>query len=712
MQDGSKNNQWLRPTILLTCCLLLSWVPWPTVSLPAALILLLWFPGRSIARWIGLDRTTHGGIFVLASVALSLTVTPLFLDILWRQTHRAGVIGVCWWAVNVVVIVAARRSVPSEPFECQRLFTKRRSRRFFGLIILWLGACMVLSHWPTEWNGTFSPASPRDYIKHHAVLASLADEHLPLNSAFYADENGGPYYYYHYFYLVPATVRLLGGAQVPIALAYSLTMVAVMGVVLGWVYVLARRLTGGDASAIFAVFCVALIGGYDAIPVVIRWLSGGPPVLILDSWAPVPWRAHNLFTLVLWGPQHVLPLVTFLLGVWLLIHQPRARWWLVLGPIMGASVIGSSVYFALALIPAVGVWCAVEAYLDRRRGLPIGRLVGSCAAIAVLTALLSAVQTGGYLEMSGRFEAGFTTSWDRYPWALLGRLLPSGVAANLIDLPWIFLLEYGIRAVACVLVAGSVWRRLLGEPGLRLLVIASGIGMIAFLTVRSAIHDYDYGFKIGLLPSIALTGVVAGALVQPTFGRRRWWNPVGWRLATDLRSRKVGLVGVVVVISVVIGLPLGFYEAPGMALRRALQDNPLAAEAEAIAFVRDDLPADVVIQFDPVQRMATIQLLERQIGVMDPDNPEVNVFRPRDVSSFRDAFADIQRAASTPDAQEAYALLRRHQVTHVYVGTIERMRWKHLEKFSDSAYFSTSYRDSAVAVYSLNEMDADSIGED
>lgn len=712
MPDGSQNKQVLRPIVLLTCCLLLSWAPWPTVSVPAALILLLWFPGRSIARWIGLDRTTHGGIFVLVSIALSLTVTPLFLDMLWRQTHRAGVIGVCWWAVNAAVIVAAGRSFHSEPFECQRLFSQPRSRQFFVMLAVWIGACMLLSHWPVEWNGTFSPASPRDYIKHHAVLASLADENLPLNSTFYADESGGPYYYYHYFYLIPATIRLLGGSQVPIALAYSLTLVAVMGVVLGWVYALARRLTGGDASATFAVFCVALVGGYDAIPVVIRWLSGGPWVLILDSWAPVPWRAHNLFTLALWGPQHVLPLVTFLLCVWLMIHQPRARWWLVLGPMMGASIIGSSVYFALALIPAVGVWCMVEAYLERRRGRPIGRLVGCYAAIAVLTALLSAVQTQGYFEMSGRFEVGLTTSWDRYPWALLGRLLPPGVAANLVDLPWIFLLEYGIRAIACVLVAGTVWRRLLGEPGLRLLVIASGVGMIAFLTVRSAIHNYDYGFKIGLLPSIALTGVVAGAMVQPTFGRRRWWNPLGWRLATDLRSRKVGLIGVAVVMSAVIGLPLGFYEAPGMALRRPLQDNPLAVEAGAIAYVRDELPADAVLQFDPVQRMATVQLLERQIGVMDPDNPEVNVFRPRNVAGFRDAFADIQRAAVTPDAQEAYGLFRRHHVTHVYVGSIEQIRWKHLEKFNDSAYFSTLYSDSAVAVYSLNEMGADSSGED
>ena len=79
---------------------------------------------------------------------------------------------------------------------------------------------------------------------------------------------------------------------------------------------------------------------------------------------------------------------------------------------------------------------------------------------------------------------------------------------------------------------------------------------------------------------------------------------------------------------------------------------------------------------------------------------------------FRDAFADIQRAAATPNALEAYELFRRHHVTHVYVGTIEQVRWKHLEKFSDSAYFSTSFSDSAVAVYSLHETDTDSIGED
>ena len=72
----------------------------------------------------------------------------------------------------------------------------------------------------------------------------------------------------------------------------------------------------------------------------------------------------------------------------------------------------------------------------------------------------------------------------------------------------------------------------------------------------------------------------------------------------------------------------------------------------------------------------------------------------------------LGRLVATPNAQEAYRLFRRHHVTHVYVGTIEQARWKHLEKFNDTAYFVTSYSDSAVGVYSLNELDADPLGKD
>jgi uncharacterized membrane protein len=149
---------------------------------------------------------------------------------------------------------------------------------------------------------------------------------------------------------------------------------------------------------------------------------------------------------------------------------------------------------------------------------------------------------------------------------------------------------------------------------------------------------------------------------------------------------------------------VGLFEVPMMALRRFVLSNPLHGDSAAIRFIREQLPSGAVVQIDPFWaegglRMGAIPLMNRQVGVMSPDDPEVNVFRPRDVHQMHEAVRLVERAAETDSARESAELFRRIGVTHVLLGSLERRRWSHVEKFDDPAYFERLFDSPEARVY-------------
>ena len=299
-------------------------------SLPAALLsavaavaavpLLLYWPGRIVLDLLGMGAHSGAAWRVLISAALSLGACPLLLEGLWRLPHRHWVVLLGWWAVlcGLNVVSRLRRTGESTGPPPPALFEKRGTKAFACVLGLWLAGCMVLTYWPSQRDGCPVAAIPHDYVKHHAILFSLEHQGLPLGNVFCADVAQQPYGYYHYFYLLPATLRLWSGDRIGIGLAFGLFGAAVALTVVGLIYLLAKRLSGGEGPAMLAASAASLVGGLDVIPLALQ----GRMVVTLDAWADQSFRIHNFYTQMLWCPQHVHGLTVLLLAVVLLSMAP------------------------------------------------------------------------------------------------------------------------------------------------------------------------------------------------------------------------------------------------------------------------------------------------------------------------------------------------------------------------------------------------------
>lgn len=285
--------------------------------------------------------------------------------------------------------------------------------------------------------------------------------------------------------------------------------------------------------------------------------------------------------------------------------------------------------------------------------------------------------------MSERMPGGFTMQWERFPRALFGRAAPPGVLANWLDAPWILLVDFGLPAASLLLVTGAFRRRLWTDPGLRLLTLAGGLGVLGAFTVHSSLHDYVYGFRVSVMPLNVALACCAGALLVPEL--------------CAIRSRRLALT--IVAIGAAIGLPVGAIEMPFMASRSLIQRNPFADDVGAIRFLRNRTPPGAVVQGDPDGRESLLQLVERPMGVLNPDNPHAQVFAPPDLDLMRETYESVLEAWRTQSPQTAYRCMRGARVEFVLVGTVETQRFGAAAQFDEPVYFERVYRDEHARVY-------------
>lgn len=655
--------------------------PWPLLSFPASLVLLAWLPGRLLASALsGVAPQARASDWVAASLALM----PVPLYVAWWFSAERWVIVCVVAAVNAALwLFARRRTTALAPPETE---SAGQRLALFGLLGF-TALCVFGAYVAPLLAGGAQVHAAHDYVKHHSVLLSLERHALPLRNYFYATEFDTPYYYYLAHHALAAGLRKLGGDRVPIPVALGVTSAAVACTLLALVYQLARRVLGTAWPTVFAVACTALIGGWDVVPNLLRMLQGAAPVVVLDSWCPTPWRIHNLFTQFLWCPQHVVVVLTFLLAVRWLTLAPWARWWIAVAPLMAVSVFGSSVYLAMLLFPVAAAWALWRGL----RSDGASRLVrlGGIALIAALGAAAMTPMAAGYAEMGERFGGGLTLDWPRFELAFVGRLLPPGPLANFADLPWLLLVDFGMAALACVLAAPTFWRRCWGEPALRMLLIAAPLGVLAMFTVRSSVSWSDYAFRLGVMPLQIVGALAAGALLA---GEIRAW------------ARRMRLP--VLLAGVVLGLPAGLYEPPGMVARAFLLPSKLRSDTGALAYLRTT-PPGTVVQGSPLSgrfgadREHLVELIERPMGVFDPENLHVRVFFPRDAGRWRRTHAEVESAFRTPSPEAAHSRLRRARVERVLVGSVERAHFGACEQFEDARYFAREYDDGAARVYAV-----------
>jgi hypothetical protein len=502
--DRPVRATWLTHCVLpLLAAGLLSAMPLVVVALPAAIYLLMWMPGRSVLRILGLEHVRGRAIL---SVAISLVIVPIVLNLVWQHSNSRWVVLGVLVGLNLVLGLAAVRqpTTPAEPLP-------REGRFALAMILAWTCGLVFLFFWlPTAFD-RFAKCPSFDYIKHHAMLYALDRSTLPLINVFYAAERDTPYYYYHYSYLIPASLRIVTGGSISIATAFALSSATIVGMVITIVYLLSLRFWDSPRAAILSALTASIVGGWDIVPAVIRYVLKGIPLVVLDAWCPVIWRLHSLVDNYIWCPQHIAGIMALLLACYLLTVGGLRWWWVPAAPLLGAYLFGTSIYEAMTTFAAVGVF-VLTLLVSRDTAGRRGRLLAALAVIALLGGALMLPQARGYLEMAERYPRGLTASWPRMPFAVFGWLVPPGPLANWLDAPWLLLIEFALPFLAGVFVTGAVWRRFWSDPAQRLLMLSGLAAVLAAYTWRSSVSEIDYGFRTGVMAANAFGAILCGAM--------------------------------------------------------------------------------------------------------------------------------------------------------------------------------------------------------
>ncbi|GJM24032.1 MAG: hypothetical protein DHS20C16_04470 [Phycisphaerae bacterium] len=664
---------------------------WPPTSTLAAAILVLWLPGASVVRAIARLDDIPGRRTVIVAASMSLVVFPL--SWFWRFSNTTLHVTLFVCGLNVLLALVAHGvrvgrtestgNAPSHPSEPRGV-----APWLLGAICGWMAICVLGSFWiPTAFHRVAANGA-HDYVKHHAIVFSLNEYPLPLHNVFNAVERDGPYFYYEYHYLLAASIRSMAGLQISIAFALGLVSAVLAVVVIRLTFWMSLSFTKTTTGALLSAACVSVLGGWDIVPVMINLIGGQSMPVILDSWCPVAWRIHNLATQYYWCPQHVGAVCTLLLTAYWLTHAPKGRWWLILGPCLGASVFGASVYVAIPVFLATAIFC-LHALWHHREGR--GRFAAAVLLIAVIGAALMVVQALGYREMASRFDGGLTLTWERFPLALLGRVLSPGPLANYLDAWWLAIIDFGIPALALILINRNAWERAWSLPGLRLLIISGVVGVVAMFTMRSSVNPIDYGFRVAIMPTMIVAAILAGGLM-----RKDWVRP-------SLVKARMPLL----ILGAFLSLPVGFYESPLSAARSLVRTPVDHEDAGAYRYLREEAPRDAVVQAAPTDDRVTLpQIISRQIGASDTDNWHVRVFWPPNTDRLREAVALAESAFKSADAQFAYDALSQLNVTHVLAGTVERATYGPLPQFEAEVFFEQVYSDQHARVYRLKAQDA------
>ncbi len=675
----------------------LTMLPVTAFSAAAGFALLLYFPGRLLLPILGLDRMWSPAGTTILALAVSWSVVPFFLNPVWHATNAGYTLLACL-GLTLIALWAVIR--PTDSPSPEQTFTRKVTVAAALLIAASIVPSIVFPYWPTELFGYPVPAEIHDYIKHQGLLFSLEQRPLPIGNPFFAKGAADPVYYYHFFYLIPATVRAWTHHTLTYETAFTAAAVLVALPLIGMVYLIAKRFTRDESSALLSTGLFSVIGAFDLFLYLPWMFHKGRPLIMLDFWVEHPYIIHNPLFQIVWSPQNVLAVLVVLVGVLLLSAGTLRRSWVLWGPVFAAAILGSSVWIALGALPALAIWA-----VTKRRNLPA--IVG----IGVLIAIVNLPTISNYLDSAAHPDRGLTFDWPVNQAAVFGRLVGPGIIANFLDLPFTLALEFGPKALLLPLVPIALWKRAWADDGLRWLMITAVLSILIASVVRVELIHNDLRHKIILLTMI-FCAVIGGGVVK-TVRDPTWRNPFGLTLANPRFGR---LGSSMLVVIMMAGLLTELYESPATATRRYVEDHLayraasperkqlIEAERAALGFMRHQLPPDAVVQGSGSPLRARLaQTVRKQIGVMEPWD-DIAVFAPNDPTEYHRAvdtvLTELRQGSS---AKDLHRILRSYGITHVFVGIVEREQWTALQRFDDKRYFNDLFNRDGVRVATVTQ---------
>ncbi len=326
-----------------------------------------------------------------------------------------------------------------------------------------------------------------DYYKHLYVLTSIKTSGLPPHHPFFPPSTLS---YYYGYYLIPAAFSSVFNLDLAhVFFAYLLTTTFV---VLFVIVQLSMALFNTWYQRLLALTLFVFGTGLDIIPTLIQAKTGVLTANHIEFWSQVlnlsNYLVNNIYTMLLWVPQHCLPsLIVLVTGVMFLKERRPSFFWLAL--VIWFSVI-SSTFVSVGLV----VWLGLIFLLisKARLRLILSGLVATCLLLPYLT------------ELSGR---GSILSFGFYmtPFQYLP-FLPQWINYFLT-----FFTEYGL-----ILVAIPVFFIVRGKENRKeatLITLAVGLPIIIGLFVKSSGFN-DFSMRSILPSEMALPFLMAFSLKE------------------------------------------------------------------------------------------------------------------------------------------------------------------------------------------------------
>jgi hypothetical protein len=705
--------------VITAAAVLLSLAPVPIISYPAAFVVAFLLPGVQVARFLGLYSSWREGRTLILSIASGLLFSPIlgyWVSIglgfdRWLILAALALFSLGGAGVNALWPNAGR---PGEPL-CQ----SRRQYACFGVLLTVLSLGILLTYIEGYSAEGVYPVEMGDWFKHYGVAWSIRNTGVPpVDIFFYGDPSRERLSYYYFFHLSVAILDLLHGGETSI---YHSSVVMVLATALSFVcvfYLLAGRVLRKTSAALWSLFCATVVGGLDIIPMIPRNIElfqkenpGAPlgplayfPADHIDNWAPAPYlRLNTLFATYIWVPQHVMALMAFVLGLYLIREVSNRRRLVTAAPFLLLTLIGHSAWIAMIAglcILTCGLYHLWTRWRQAGRDAAV-RTVGVYVLVGVAFLAISFPllrdYSGPAAPKSGIvFEIPLTREWSwlspfktQFSDTLLSRWL---------DIQLHYVWELGALLVCGIAGLWLFARRVRTEVLMPCFLAPIVIGFAAITFFASGRAWSSMGFTLNndlgmraIMPAQALLALFAGYFLAI-------WGEVRWHtLLKPVLSTVVGIL-------IVLGVGAFLWEVCAMGVAKYLKppriDAPTYRAFQAMKIVTEPMS---VVKHRTHDNASSYQLMfgDRSPGFF---TVEAAVFHP-DLREVAYQFGLSRFAYMNRLPTWSYQMFREMYADYVYVGAIDRDKDLSPEKFDNPTYYQPVYQEGDIAIYKVRDLE-------
>lgn len=554
---------------------------------------------------------------LVVSIVISIAVVPivLFLAIRFGSSALAFLILTCL-AIAFIVIVLRSES-PGSAGKVSRLQTLALS-----FAAIWIGI-VILSLVDIQWmNRLYFSVVSFDLTTRVAIVDAITRTGVPpINPGYYPGHPQPLSFLYYFWYIPVSLVDQLGGKWVDARMAMiagdawcGLGLIAVIAL-----YLRLRNPSDGEQAWKTGLIGVGAltISGLDALPALAYMVSSRVRTGVMFPPGDIEhWNTQITAWMgaLLWVPHHVAGLIACLAG-FLLFQSVRGksrpaqvRAMLVAG-LAFASALGLSTWITAVFALFWASWLVSQFFSGERRQCVLMLLTGVVALIAS-GPYLAGLLRGGLAKTPFPVALEIRTFGPLVP--LVSRF-PSWLQslAYLLVLPVNYSLELGF-----FFVIGLIWldrkagRALDANPFHTPEIILLSLSALVGSFVRSTlIYNNDLGWRSWMFGQFVLL-VWAVDVLGETFatGRPSIMSSTTTRYSHLLRALLVlGVLTTVVDLTLLRTWPIlvdtgipGFPTdiSPDNQLGRRTYDARMAYE-----FIRDNLPSDVIVQYNPARQI-------------------------------------------------------------------------------------------------------------